>query len=186
MRTENVVPCHPGHNAVSSISGCPSCDHAALSFQSHVTLSTLLCYSPPTGKATPMHLVASDTFPSSATKQRNENKSECSLRSRREITDVLVPDCNMAAWSLLARRGRKIKKRFPPAFGGINLLVVGLFPCRDAAPQKTGQKNALLCQNGNIRVEERMIAHDESRLMIIDRELTCSCERVILFTSDYF
>lgn len=134
MRTENVVPCHPGHNAVSSISGCPSCDHAALSFQSHVTLSTLLCYSPPTGKATPMHLVASDTFPSSATKQRNENKSECSLRSRREITDVLVPDCNMAAWSLLARRGRKIKKRFPPAFGGINLLVVGLFPCRDAAP----------------------------------------------------
>lgn len=40
--TENLVPCHPRHNAVSSISGCPSCDHAVLSFQSHVTLSTLL------------------------------------------------------------------------------------------------------------------------------------------------
>lgn len=97
-----MVPCHPGHNAVSSISGCPSCDHAVLSFHHRVTLSTLLCYSLPTGKATPVRLVAGDMFPSSATMQRNENKSECSLRSRREITDVLVPDCNMAAWSLLA------------------------------------------------------------------------------------
>lgn len=143
MRTENVVPCHPGHNAVSSISGCPSCDHAVLSFQSHVALSTLLCYSPPTGKATPMHLVASDTFPSSATKQRNENKLECSLRSRREITDVLVPDCNMAAWSLLARRGRKIKKRFlfSPCFWrnkSLGCWIVSLQ--RHCSLENTGEK----------------------------------------------
>lgn len=34
---------HPRHNAVSSISGCPSCDHVVLSFQSHVILSPIPC-----------------------------------------------------------------------------------------------------------------------------------------------
>lgn len=98
MKTENLVPCHPRHNAVSSISGFPRLhsDRAVLSFQIRVTVPILFFSSPSTEKTSPQHLVASDIFPSTATNWRNENKSENSLRSQREIADVLVSDYNMS------------------------------------------------------------------------------------------
>ena len=168
MRTENVVPCHPGYNAVSSISGCPSCDHAVLSIQSHVTLSTHFCSSPQTGK-----INASDTFPSSDTKQRNENKSQLSLRSQQEITDVPVPDCNMAAWSLLAHTD---KKRFFFLHLDKHSLGCWIFFLQTRSSfENIGEKCSPLskCYYQSRRKEDG-ITHDDSCLMIVE-QISCEC-----------
>lgn len=86
---EHVVPCHPGQNAVWSVSGRSSCDHGVLSFQGCVTISTLLFSSNWNYKLICV-VVPVSLSPPQPLKQRSKNKSEGSLRSQMFLFEIVT------------------------------------------------------------------------------------------------